>query len=203
MKLLSRIKRLFLSNADDLVDRLTCEEKVLKYTVKQMHDKINKARDALVKMIVNYKQMERKLFDAETYLKELKQSAGREVDDYTKCLALISAKQSQERLVKEYEVSLEIQAGNIERIKQEMEVAKLQIKQVECNKDILLSRKAVAEARHIIFHDLNIDNSIMDEMENKILYRETVADVYEEMNGSNTYSDEVLAEYEYLKRKDS
>lgn len=201
MGLFSRVKRLFYASANDLVDKMGNEEKILKFALRKMEDEIAKAQDGLVAMIVNQKQIVKERDRVANQIPAMNIKIKNSISNKDDALILIANKQNYEAIVEQYNKSIAQQETSIAKMKIDIQKAHAKVKQMECTKNVLLARKVVAETRGVIFHDLVLDDKVTAEMERKIEHKETYADVWEELSAQSSAVDDegVLAEYEMLR----
>ena len=163
-----------------------------------MEDEIYKAKDGLVSMMVNREQLVRERGKVAKQVKNVTEQVKGSLHDKDQALPLIATKQGYENMYVHYQDSIEHQDACIAKMKKDIQRAQAKVEQIKCTKNILLARKAIAETRKVIFHDLNIDNQTVDEMERRIERKEIYADVWEETNGEVIDDAKVLAEYEQM-----
>jgi len=193
------VKRLFFSNVNDIVDKLTDEEKTLNYAVRKMEEEISKARDGLVVMMVNQKQIVRERDKAKQQVVDVNSKIKASLGDKDQAVMLIKSRQGYEAIVKQYDLSIKQQDEHIAKMKRDIQTVGVKVEQLRSTKNILLARKAIAETRKVIFCDIVIDNRTVEEMEQRVERKEIMADVWEEMDTSISTDDSAaLEEYDQM-----
>jgi phage shock protein A len=150
-----RLKRIFVTNVNSALDSIEDKEAALDQAVRDMAAEHRKAKGYLAEAIVHLKKLERDVKkhtdSAESYLKKAKVILGDddESNDYLAREAL-ARKKEEEKVASQYLVAADNQRKAVEKLKANIAAMEKRIADARRKKQVLLSRKQIAESQEKI-----------------------------------------------------
>jgi phage shock protein A len=195
MSLWQRIKRIFSSNINALMDSAEDPEKMLDQVIRDMNEQLKNTKKHVASAIASQKKLERDYQNerkkAENYLMKAKAilSDDDESNDHLAKEAL-QRKKHHETLADQIKTSLDSQAGMVEKLKVNLRKLEAKVKESESKKNFLKAKHSTAKTQKAIAEQrAGLDDSshfeAFERLENKITGIEDHATAQMEMNAES------------------
>jgi len=192
MSLWQRIKRIFSSNLNSMLDSAEDPEKMLDQVIRDMGEQLKTTKKHVAAAIASQKKLERdyekEMKQAENYLIKAKQilSDGDESNDHLAKEAL-QRKKHHEKIASQIKASLDSQAQMVEKLKGNLRKLEAKVKESEAKKNFLKAKHSTAKTQKAIAEQMvGLDDSshfeAFERLENKITTMEDHAQAQIELN---------------------
>lgn len=192
MSLWQRIKRVFSSNLNSMLDNAEDPEKMLDQVIRDMNEQLKTTRKHVAHAIASQKKLERdyqkECKEAENYFVKAKAilNDGDESNDHLAKEAL-QRKKHHETIASQVKVSLDSQAQMVEKLKGNLRKLESKVKESESKKNFLKAKHSTARTQKAIADQMiGLDDTshfeVFERLENKITGIEDQAQAQLEMN---------------------
>ena len=178
MSLWQRIKRIFSSNLNSMLDSAEDPEKMLDQVIRDMNEQLKTTKKHVAAAIASQKKLERdyqkEMKEAQNYLVKAKAilTDGDESNDHLAKEAL-QRKKHHETIASQIKASLDSQAQMVEKLKGNLRKLEAKVKESDSKKNFLKAKHSTAKTQKAIAEQMvGLDNSshfeAFERLENKI-----------------------------------
>lgn len=201
MAIFSRIADILKANINDMIDKAEDPEKMVKQLIIEIEQDVEEATQALGQAMGSQKMAAKELADA------MAKSA--DWNDKAK-LALKAGNEELARKALECKVSVDAQieplqkgydeiTAQVDKMKSQVTDLKMKLDEARARQQILIARAKMADAAQGVastINTANIDSAFakLDKLERKITEKESVAEAYAEINGTEVDAEKQFAE---------
>lgn len=196
MGILSRIADLFRSNVNDALDKAEDPEKMLKQTVLEMEENINKTTLSVANAIANEKGLERKIAKERATSVEWQQKAMQalQADREDLARAALEKKAASDRNANDLIPIFKQASETSVKMRQQLDTLKHKLDEARSRQSTLIARSQAAKAQKQIAQNFSGTGSDafskFDKYEGKIEKLEAEAVAFEHLAGENTDLDQ-------------
>ena len=203
MAIFERLSDLVRSNINDLIDKAENPEKMVKQIILDMEDQLRKSTQSLGTAMGSQNQVKKQLENA-------KQQSNNWAEKAKTCLAqgneelakqALENKVKQDQMVAQYQQMCDSMDAQVNEIRSQVDILKQKLEEARSKQAMLVARSQMADAKEKMAKTLgNMDSKSafakMEKMEQKIEAKESQADAFSQISGTEQSTTDPFAQME-------
>lgn len=203
MAIFERLGDLIRSNINDLIDKAEDPEKMVKQIIIDMEDQLKKSTQSLGTAMGSVNQVKKQLEGAKEQSKNWEEKAKMALSQGNEALAkqALENKVKQDQMVAQYQEMYNSMDAQVTEIRNQVDVLKQKLEEARSKQAMLVARSQMADAKEKMSKSLgNMDSKSafakMEKMERKIEQKESQADAFAQISGTEQSTNDPFAEME-------
>lgn len=203
MAIFERLSDLIRSNINDLIDKAEDPEKMVKQIIIDMEDQLKKSTQSLGTAMGSVNQVKKQLDGAKEQSKNWEEKAKMALSQGNEALAkqALENKVKQDQMVAQYQEMYNSMDAQVTEIRNQVDVLKQKLEEARSKQAMLVARSQMADAKEKMSKSLgNMDSKSafakMEKMERKIEQKESQADAFAQISGTEQSTNDPFAEME-------
>lgn len=195
MAIFERLSDIIRSNINDLLDKAEDPEKMVKQIIIDMEDQLRKSTQSLGTAMGSLNQVKKQWDGAKEQSASWESKAKMALSQGNEELAkqALENKVKQDKMATQYEEMYNSMNAQVTEIKNQVEILKQKLEEARSKQAMLIARSQMADAKEKMAKSLgNMDTKSafakMDKMEQKIEAKESQADAFSQISGTDTSS---------------
>ncbi len=203
MAIFERLGDLIRSNINDLIDRAEDPEKMVKQIIIDMEDQLRKSTQSLGTAMGSLNQVKKQLDGAKEQSNNWQEKAKMCLSQGNEELAkqALENKVKQDQMVEQYQQMYNSMDAQVTEIRNQVDILKQKLEEARSKQAMLVARSQMADAKEKMAKTLgNMDSKSafakMDKMEQKIAAKESQADAFSQISGTEEATNDPFKEME-------
>lgn len=203
MAIFERLGDLIRSNINDLIDKAEDPEKMVKQIIIDMEDQLKKSTQSLGTAMGSVNQVKKQLDGAKEQSKNWEEKAKMALSQGNEALAkqALENKVKQDQMAAQYQEMYNSMDAQVTEIRNQVDVLKQKLEEARSKQAMLIARSQMADAKEKMSKSLgNMDSKSafakMEKMERKIEQKESQADAFAQISGTEQSTNDPFAEME-------
>lgn len=203
MSIFERVSDLVRSNINDLIDKAENPEKMVKQIIIDMEDQLRKSTQSLGTAMGSLNQVKKQLANAQEQSNNWQEKAKMCLSQGNEELAkqALENKVKQDQMVTQYQQMVDSMDAQVTEIRNQVDILKQKLEEARSKQAMLVARSQMADAKQKMAKTLgNMDSKSafakMDKMEQKIEQKESQADAFSQISGTEESTNDPFAQME-------
>lgn len=203
MAIFQRIGDLIKANINDLLDKAEDPEKMIKQIIIDMEEQLRKSTQSLGTAMGSQNQVKKQLENAKqqsnTWQEKAKMCLSQGNEELAK--QALENKVKQDQMVAQYQQMCDSMDAQVNEIRNQVDILKQKLEEARSKQAMLVARSQMADAKEQMAKSLgNMDTKSafakMDKMEQKIAAKESQADAFAQISGTEQSTNDPFAQME-------
>lgn len=203
MAIFQRIGDLIKANINDLLDKAEDPEKMIKQIIIDMEEQLRKSTQSLGTAMGSQNQVKKQLENAKqqsnTWQEKAKMCLSQGNEELAK--QALENKVKQDQMVAQYQQMCDSMDAQVNEIRNQVDILKQKLEEARSKQAMLVARSQMADAKEQMAKSLgNMDTKSafakMDKMEQKIAAKESQADAFSQISGTEQSTNDPFAQME-------
>lgn len=203
MAIFERLSDLIRSNINDLIDKAENPEKMVKQIIIDMEDQLRKSTQSLGTAMGSLNQVKKQLENAQEQSNNWQEKAKMCLSQGNEELAkqALENKVKQDQMVAQYQEMYNSMEAQVNEIRNQVDILKQKLEEARSKQAMLVARSQMADAKQKMAKTLgNMDSknafAKMEKMEQKIEQKESQADAFSQISGTEQSTNDPFAKME-------